>query len=49
LFIFDPARQMVLLVAGDKSRNWQGWYEMAIPHAEARYAEHLDALNDEDE
>jgi hypothetical protein len=49
LFIFDPARQMVLLVAGDKSGNWRGWYEVAIPLAEARYTEHLAALNDEDE
>ncbi|MGH3931573.1 MAG: type II toxin-antitoxin system RelE/ParE family toxin [Pseudonocardiaceae bacterium] len=48
LFIFDPARQLVLLVAGDKSSNWRGWYEAAIPLAEARYAEHLAALNDED-
>jgi len=47
--MFDPARQMVLLVAGDKSRHWRSWYEVAIPLAEARYAEHLAAPNDEDE
>jgi hypothetical protein len=39
---------MVLLLAGDKSRNWRGWYEVAIPRAEARYTEHLAAQNDED-
>ena len=44
LFVFDPVRQMVLLVAGDKSGNWQGWYQKAIPLAEARYVEHLAAL-----
>jgi hypothetical protein len=49
LFIFDPARQMVLLVAGDKSRNWRSWYEVAIPLAETRYTEHLATVNDEDE
>jgi hypothetical protein len=49
LFVSDPARQMVLLVAGDKSGSWRGWYEGAIPLAEARYTEHLAALNDEDE
>jgi hypothetical protein len=49
LFLFDPERQMVLLVAGDKAGNWQRWYEVAIPLAEARYAEHLAALNDEGE
>ncbi len=43
---FDTVRQMVLLVAGDKSGNWQGWYEVAIPLAEARYAEHLVALEE---
>jgi hypothetical protein len=47
LSIFDPARQMVLLVAGDKSTSWRGWYEAAIPLAEAHYTEHLVALNDE--
>ncbi|SDT49898.1 type II toxin-antitoxin system RelE/ParE family toxin [Actinoplanes derwentensis] len=47
LFLFDPVRQMVLLVAGDKSGNWQRWYDTAIPLAEARYAEHLAALSDE--
>lgn len=47
LFLFDPARQMLLLVAGDKSGNWQRWYDAAIPLAEARYAEHLAALSDE--
>lgn len=25
LFAFDPVRRAVLLVAGDKSGNWQGW------------------------
>ncbi|MEV6923212.1 type II toxin-antitoxin system RelE/ParE family toxin [Dactylosporangium sp. NPDC051485] len=46
LFLFDPERQMVLLVAGDKAGNWQRWYEVAIPLAEARYAEYLAALNE---
>jgi hypothetical protein len=47
LFVFDPIRQMVLLVAGDKTGNWRGWYDTAIPLAEARYAQHLAALDDE--
>jgi hypothetical protein len=38
---------LLLLVAGDKSGNWQRWYDAAIPLAEARYAEHLAALSDE--
>lgn len=40
---------MLLLVAGDKSGNWQRWYDVAIPLAEARYAEHLAALTEEGE
>jgi hypothetical protein len=49
LFVFDPVRRMVLLVAGDKAGNRRRWYDVAIPLAEARYAEHLAALNSEDE
>jgi len=41
LFAFDPARQAVILVAGDKSGNWSGWYQKNIPLAERRYDEHL--------
>lgn len=37
LFCFDPKRQAVLLVAGDKSRRWRDWYKAAIPLAEERY------------
>ena len=41
LFIFDPHRRAILLVAGDKSGDWRGWYDSNIPLAEWRYAEHL--------
>jgi len=41
LFIFDPARDAVLLVAGDKSGQWAAWYRQSIPLAEARYATYL--------
>ncbi|GAA1216013.1 hypothetical protein GCM10009665_02270 [Kitasatospora nipponensis] len=41
LFAFDPRRNAVLLVAGDKSSNWKGWYKVAIPLAEERYWSHL--------
>jgi hypothetical protein len=37
LFCFDPKRQAVLLVAGDKSGQWRDWYKQAIPLAEERY------------
>lgn len=42
LFVFDPQRQAVLLVAGDKAGNWARWYRQNIPVAERRYAEWLD-------
>jgi hypothetical protein len=41
LFIFDPVRNAVLLVAGDKSGRWQEWYREAIPAAEAAYEAYL--------
>jgi hypothetical protein len=37
LFVFDPWRASVLLVAGDKSGPWKAWYEESIPIAEERY------------
>jgi hypothetical protein len=42
LFIFDPERQAVLLVAGDKQGRWSQWYENSIPEAERRYKRWLD-------
>ncbi|HEX5597310.1 MAG TPA: type II toxin-antitoxin system RelE/ParE family toxin [Micromonosporaceae bacterium] len=44
LFAFDPVRQAILLVAGDKTGNWKGWYEQHIPIADKRYEEHLKEL-----
>jgi hypothetical protein len=44
LFAFDPARSAILLVGGDKSADWRGWYEKAIPIAEDRYREHVKAM-----
>lgn len=47
LFVFDPDRRAILLVAGDKSKGknnsliWFGWYRRAISLAERRYAEYL--------
>jgi hypothetical protein len=41
LFIFDPVRHAVLLVAGDKSGRWREWYMQAVPAAEAAYEAYL--------
>lgn len=44
LFAFDPERQAILLVAGDKAGNWQRWYRRNIPLADDLYDEHLRTL-----
>lgn len=44
LFAFDPERQAILLVAGDKAGNWSSWYRENIPIADERFAAHLDQL-----
>lgn len=41
LFIFDPQRRAILLVAGDKAGHWTRWYRDAIKLAEDRYARFL--------
>jgi hypothetical protein len=41
LFVFDPWRSAILLVAGDKSGRWQTWYRKAIPKAERLYQVYL--------
>lgn len=41
LFVFDPDRNAVLLVAGDKEGQWNTWYRHAIPLAQARYETYL--------
>jgi hypothetical protein len=41
LFVFDPWRSAVLLMAGDKSGQWNRWYREAIPEAEQLYATYL--------
>lgn len=37
LFIFDPARQAILLLGGDKAGDWKRWYDRNIPIADARF------------
>jgi hypothetical protein len=45
LFAFDPRRSAVILVAGDKSGNWRGWYEENIAVADSRFDEYLSNLD----
>jgi len=44
LLAFDPVRQGVLLVAGNKAGEWTRWYQHAIPLAERRFTEHVATL-----
>jgi hypothetical protein len=41
LFAFDPLRQAVLLMGGDKTGRWKAWYEEAIPVADNLFDEYL--------
>ncbi len=47
LFVFDPDRTAIFLVAGDKAGQWSRWYETAVPIAEARYAEYRSVMDEE--
>ncbi|MEO6117188.1 MAG: type II toxin-antitoxin system RelE/ParE family toxin [Pseudolysinimonas sp.] len=44
LFAFDPGRQAILLIAGDKAGNWKKWYGDNIPLADERFDDHLKTL-----
>jgi hypothetical protein len=39
-FAFDKRRRAILLLGGDKSNNWDGWYRKNIPIADDRFEEH---------
>jgi hypothetical protein len=47
LFVFDPRRCAILLIGGNKERQWKRWYDKMIPVAERLYAEHLRLLKEE--
>ena len=40
--MFDPRRQAILLLGGDKSGRWNEWYAEAVPAADDLYDEYLD-------
>ncbi|MFD9952105.1 type II toxin-antitoxin system RelE/ParE family toxin [[Kitasatospora] papulosa] len=51
LFVFDPVRRAVFLVAGNKAsgRQWAAWYPKAIKEADAKYMAYLEAPKEEDD
>jgi len=46
LFAFDEARKAILLVGGDKSDDWKGWYRRNIPIADERFSAHRAKLRE---
>jgi hypothetical protein len=42
LFAFDPGRTAIVLLGGDKTNDWTGWYRRAIPLADRLYDKHLE-------
>ncbi len=44
LFAFDPRGRAVVLVGGDKTNDWRGWYERNIPVADRLYDQHLRSI-----
>ena len=41
LFAFDPDRQAILLVGGDKTNDWEQWYRRNVPLADALFGRYL--------
>ncbi len=46
LYAFDPRRNAILLIGGDKTGN-DRWYEINVPIADRLYDEHLEQLRKE--
>ena len=44
LFAFNPNREAFLILGGDKTGDWKGWYTRNIPRADAVYTKHLQEL-----
>ena len=47
LFCFDPRRTAIVLLGGDKSDDWIGWYDRNVPLADELYDGYLDELRKE--
>jgi hypothetical protein len=41
LFVFDPERRAIMLIAGDKSGIWVKWYKTSIARADTLYERYL--------
>jgi hypothetical protein len=47
LFVFDPRRNALMLLGGDKAGTWDDWYLENVPHADDLYDEYLEGLRKE--
>ena len=47
LFAFDPRREAILLLGGNKAGNWDAWYDEAVPKADDLYVQYLRELRRE--
>lgn len=45
LFAFDPKRQAIVLLGGDKRGDWTGWYERNVPIADDLFDDYLKYLD----
>lgn len=44
LFAFDPERKAIVLLGGDKTGDWSGWYERNVPLADDLFDDYLQFL-----
>lgn len=49
LFAFDPQRQAIILIGGDKAGSWTRWYKSNIPRADDLFDSHIAELKQKKE
>lgn len=49
LFAFDPKRQAIVLLGGDKTGDWTGWYDRNVPIADDLFDDYLAYLRESPE
>lgn len=48
LFMFDTRSQAILLIGGDKTNDWDGFYKRMVPIADDLYDEYLRQIEEEE-
>jgi hypothetical protein len=44
IFAFDPERNAIFLIGGDKTNRWNEWYDENIPVADELFRIHLEEI-----